>query len=154
MLASPYYGSSGEVIEIDVKQSRVRVQLHVPPQPDLHSVIDKYKVGFLWEVVCFKKTNYLYICYWKLFPIRFTSCCRIKILKSKLSFRKVSSIALKFWLCWKSIWLKTQKPSGCGDFHRIAHEQLQPSWSPKEIIIWTPARIAKIVTLTHLNAKV
>lgn len=47
MLAPPYYGSSGEVIEIDVKQSRVRVQLHVPPQPDLHSVIDKYKVGFL-----------------------------------------------------------------------------------------------------------
>lgn len=47
MLASPYYGSSGEVIEIDVKQSRVRVQLHVPLQPDLHSVIDKYKVGFL-----------------------------------------------------------------------------------------------------------
>ena len=57
MLASPYYGSSGEVIEIDVKQSRVRVQLHVPPQPDLHSVIDKYKVGFLWEGVCLKKNQ-------------------------------------------------------------------------------------------------
>lgn len=58
MLASPYYGSSGEVIEIDVKQSRVRVQLHVPPQPDLHSVIDKYKalsVNYLPAHVAAKK---------------------------------------------------------------------------------------------------
>ena len=34
MLASPYYRASGEVIEIDVKQSRVRVQLLVPVEPD------------------------------------------------------------------------------------------------------------------------
>lgn len=55
MLASPYYGTSGEVIEIDVKQSRVRVQLHVPPEPDLQSVIDKHQVGFLQRGVCLKK---------------------------------------------------------------------------------------------------
>ncbi|KAJ7394677.1 5'-3' exoribonuclease 1 [Desmophyllum pertusum] len=43
MLASPYYGASGEVIEIDVKQSRVRVQLHVPVEPDISSVIDRHQ---------------------------------------------------------------------------------------------------------------
>lgn len=45
MLASPYYGASGEVIEIDVKQSRVRVQLQVPTEPDISSVIDQHQVG-------------------------------------------------------------------------------------------------------------
>lgn len=45
MLASPYYGTSGEVIEIDVKQSRVRVQLQVPAEPDLSSVIDQHQVS-------------------------------------------------------------------------------------------------------------
>lgn len=43
MLASPYYGASGEVIEIDVKQSRVRVQLHVPVEPDILSIIDQHQ---------------------------------------------------------------------------------------------------------------
>lgn len=46
MLASPYYGSSGEVIEIDVKQSRIRVQLHVPPEPDLSPIINQHQVGW------------------------------------------------------------------------------------------------------------
>ena len=45
MLASPYYGASGEVIEIDVKQSRVRVQLHVPVEPDILSIIDQHQVS-------------------------------------------------------------------------------------------------------------
>lgn len=45
MLASPYYGTSGEVIEIDVKQSRVRVQLQVPAEPDISSVIDQHQVS-------------------------------------------------------------------------------------------------------------
>jgi len=44
MLASPYYGASGEVIEIDVKQSRIRVQLHVPSEPDISSIIDQHQV--------------------------------------------------------------------------------------------------------------
>lgn len=61
MLASPYYGTSGEVIEIDVKQSRVRVQLHVPPEPDLQSVIDKHQVGFLQRGVCLKKKTINFI---------------------------------------------------------------------------------------------
>lgn len=62
MLASPYYGTSGEVIEIDVKQSRVRVQLHVPPEPDVQSVIDKHQVGFLQRGVCLiKKQLTLYL---------------------------------------------------------------------------------------------
>lgn len=51
MLASPYYGASGEVIEIDVKQSRVRVQLQVPTEPDISSVIDQHQVGCcLWLI--------------------------------------------------------------------------------------------------------
>ena len=47
MLASPYYGSSGKVVEIDMKQSRVRVQLHVPQQPDIASIINQHEVNFL-----------------------------------------------------------------------------------------------------------
>ncbi|XP_068754427.1 5'-3' exoribonuclease 1-like isoform X2 [Montipora capricornis] len=43
MLASPYYGASGKVIEIDVKQSRIRVQLHVPVEPDLSFIIDQHQ---------------------------------------------------------------------------------------------------------------
>ena len=45
MLASPYYGAFGEVIEIDVKQFRVRVQLQVPAEPDISSVIDQHQVS-------------------------------------------------------------------------------------------------------------
>ena len=45
MLASPYYGASGEVIEIDVKQSRVRVQLLVPVEPDLSHIIDQHQAS-------------------------------------------------------------------------------------------------------------
>ena len=44
MLASPYYGASGEVIDVDVKQSRVRVQLSVPVEPDIMSFIDQHQV--------------------------------------------------------------------------------------------------------------
>ena len=44
MLASPYYGASGEVIEVDVKQSRVRVQLSVPVEPDIMSIVDQHQV--------------------------------------------------------------------------------------------------------------
>ena len=47
MLASPYYGASGKVIEIDVKQSRIRVQLHVPVEPDLSFIIDQHQACFL-----------------------------------------------------------------------------------------------------------
>ena len=47
MLASPYYGASGEVIEIDVKQSRIRVQLLVPVEPDLSSIIDQHQVRLI-----------------------------------------------------------------------------------------------------------
>lgn len=61
MLASPYYGASGEVIEIDVKQSRVRVQLQVPTEPDISSVIDQHQVGCcLWLIY---KYNIKYLCY-------------------------------------------------------------------------------------------
>ncbi|XP_067051785.1 5'-3' exoribonuclease 1-like isoform X1 [Acropora muricata] len=43
MLASPHYGASGEVMEVDVKQSRVRVQLLVPVEPDLSHIIDQHQ---------------------------------------------------------------------------------------------------------------
>ena len=47
MLASPYYGASGEVIEIDVKQSRIRVQLLVPVEPDLSSITSQHQVRLI-----------------------------------------------------------------------------------------------------------
>ncbi|KAK2552969.1 5'-3' exoribonuclease 1 [Acropora cervicornis] len=47
MLASPHYGASGEVMEIDVKQSRVRVQLLVPVEPDLSHIIDQHQATML-----------------------------------------------------------------------------------------------------------
>ena len=46
MLASPYYGASGEVVDVDLKQSRVRVQLRVPPEPDISTVIDQHQVRY------------------------------------------------------------------------------------------------------------
>ena len=45
MLASPHYGACGEVLEVDTTQGRVRVQLKVPVEPDILSVIEKHKVS-------------------------------------------------------------------------------------------------------------
>lgn len=42
MMASPHYGSPGEVIECDKEAGRVRVALKVDPEPDFTSVISKY----------------------------------------------------------------------------------------------------------------
>ncbi|XP_065061196.1 5'-3' exoribonuclease 1-like [Rhopilema esculentum] len=40
MMASPHYGCSGEVLEVDTDSSRVRVSLAVPPEPDFEDVIN------------------------------------------------------------------------------------------------------------------
>ena len=38
ILANPHYGCSGKVLDVDMKQGRVRVQLTVPPEPDIASI--------------------------------------------------------------------------------------------------------------------
>ncbi|XP_032239667.2 5'-3' exoribonuclease 1 isoform X2 [Nematostella vectensis] len=50
MLAMPHYGASGTVLEVDVKQGRVRVQLRVPEEPNIASIAkqrEDLSVGYL-----------------------------------------------------------------------------------------------------------
>ena len=74
MLASPYYGASGEVIEIDVKQSRIRVQLLVPVEPDLSSIINQHQV----RLVPSSRNEYRIISYFLCILKLLTTYCHSK----------------------------------------------------------------------------
>ena len=52
MLANPHYGCSGKVLEVDMKQGRVRVQLTIPPEPDIASIMKKQNVSRNLTSVC------------------------------------------------------------------------------------------------------
>lgn len=61
MLANPHYGCSGKVLEVDMKQGRVRVQLTVPPEPDIASISKNHHVSHK-KVLVFSLSYHSILC--------------------------------------------------------------------------------------------